>query len=381
MSGNTVQSVISSIKAGGSGFTEEAVDSRSVGADADLDGENSIHADDSTSDAEEVSLLGQNESEASKEGDTPPDSQASGEAKAPGKSETPSAKEVILVTDDKGRRKVEVDFNNKDEVKKYVQMAFGARKWQAERDQAIQSRKQLETQLAEKDKITATLEATWAERGHEGLVDLLAGKQGAFQDLVNKEIQKREFLKNASPEEIESFRAREAAEAHKREVEKMRKENEDFRKQIAAEKEEADLRAMESRVHPAFDKYRYAGKLGDEHDEQLFDTMLWNTTIDRLTEYENQGQAITPEMIQNEFREVSARLNKRIGVQAEKTVAKVMEQKKREATENVQAKVMSGYKAPSGAAQEAQGMLRDGNLQGIFKNWGKYKSVFAPGKK
>lgn len=357
------------------------VDGKSIGldvisTDGTEAGQETVDANDSTSN--EIELPGQNE-ESSENGDTPEDSQKTAKAKAASKSEIPN-KEVVVITDDKGRRKVEVDFSNKEQLTKYVQMAFGARKWQAERDQALQARKQVEAEHGDLKKNWASLESAWSEKGEEGLFDLLRGKPGAYQEMISKQIERRDFLKHATPEEKEALQARENAEAHKRELEKIRKENEDFRKQMSEEREKADLRSMESQVHPVFDKYRFAGRLDDAQDEQIFDTMLWNTAIDRLTDYENQGHQISRELIDREFRSVSATLNKRIGAQAQNQVKKVIDQKKREATENVQAKVMSGYKTPNGTAKEARDMLSNGNLQGIFKQWGKYGQLFGSKK-
>jgi predicted ATPase with chaperone activity len=107
----------------------------------------------------------------------------------------------------------------------------------------------------------------------------------------------------------------------------------------------------------------------------MFDEMLWNTALKRLEPYEEKGLDLTPELVEREFYNVSKALRSRIGLQAEKKASKAIEQKKREATENVQSKVMSGYKT-EGAAQEARGLIDSNNLTGLLKNWGKYGSLF-----
>lgn len=306
-----------------------------------------------------------------------PDSDKKSEV-APQKSEakqkTSDLKEVITISDDKGRRKVEVDFSNRDQLKKYVQMAYGARKWQAERDQAIQSRKEVETKFSQREQDWQKLEQAF-QQGPEHLIDLLAGRKGAFDELVQKRSERAQFLKSASPEEIQALEARELAEKQAREIEKIRRENDDFKKKVTEERDAAELRAMEARIHPAFERYRFAGKLGDEVDEQMFDDMLWTATLKRLEPYEEKGLDLTPELIDKEFRTVSTVLRKRIGAQSEKRATKVVEQKKQEATENVQAKVKSGYKSGN-TADEARNLLNNGDLKGLLKNWGKYGSLF-----
>lgn len=333
--------------------------------------EHAVHSSQSTTD----DLLADSEGtqEDSQEGSSDTDSSRS-ETKSEAKPGTP-AKETITVSDDKGRRKVEVDFNNKEQLKKYVQMAYGARKWQAERDQAISSRKQLETQHAEQKQNWDLMNDVYANQGVEGLVDLLEGRRGAFKDYEKRIVDRNRFMEKASPEEIEALTAREELDKMRRENERTKKANEEFKQQVTSEKEQAELRSMESRVNPVFEKYRFADKLGDAHDEHMFDEMLWNSALKRLEPYEEKGLDITPELVEREFRSVAGAIRKRIGVQAEKKASRTIEQKKQEATENIQAKVKSGYKT-GGATEEAKGLINNGNLSGLFKQWGKYKGVF-----
>ncbi len=310
--------------------------------------------------------------------DTPKDS-AEGD-KGPASSEqkqTSENREVITVTDEHGRRKkLEIDYSDRKATRKAHEMAVGARKWQAERDQA---RQQLQKEMHEKSELRTNweaLEKTFQEKGLEGIVDLIEGRPGAFKQLEKKIIDRARFLDNASPEEIQALEAKERAELSNKELQRIRKENEDFRKEMAAEKETAELRSLESRVHPVFDKYRFADKLGDANDEHMFDEMLWNSALKRLEPYEEQGLSITPELVDREFRNVAMAIRKRIGLQAEKKAAKVVEQKKQEATENVQAAVKSGYSSGNKNAQEARDLINNGNLTSLLKGWSKYGSLF-----
>lgn len=291
-----------------------------------------------------------------------------------GKSQTSPDKETITVSDEKGRRKVEIDYTNRDQIKKAHEIAAGSRKWQAERDAARAEIAPVRRQLEEMKSNWDTLETVHRQRGLEGVIDLLEGRQGAYQDYMKKAIDRQDFIRRASPQELEALQHKESAESSTRQLEQIRKENEEFRKQMSAEKESAELRSLESRVHPAFDKYRFADKLGDPADEAMFDQMLWRTAMDRLDPYEDQyGNAIPQEIIEKEFRAVSASLRKRINVQADKKASQVVEQKKREATENVQTKVQSGYKTGSAQA-EAQKLMNQGagGIAKIIQNMTKY---------
>jgi hypothetical protein len=332
---------------------------------------------------ETVVTSGESEVESSlpDQGDTDDTSgdQEVGAADPTAKPPVSAGKEYVTVTDEKGKRRIEIDFNNKDQLKKFVQMAHGARKWQAERDQALSRSKEVEGQYSALKSTWDTLEQAYQQGGVEGLIDLLEGKQGAFQEWEKARLDRHSFLQKASPAERELFEAKEQEARRQRELDKIRKENEDFKKSIQAEREAAELRSLESTVHPAFDRYRFADKLGDSDTEQMFDQMLWDTALKRLEQYEEQKVPVTADLVEKEFKTVATALRKRINVQAEKKAAKAVEQKKQEATENVQAAVSSGYRN-SNIQKEASDMLRNGNLTGLLKQWNKYGSVFG-GKK
>jgi len=309
--------------------------------------------------------------------DTPQDSKVKANAKADSKPGT-SDKEIITAKDEFGNlKKVEIDYSNREAIKKSVLLANGARKWQAERDKALTEKKTVEAELSQIKQDWAKLDELFNE-GPDRLVEFL--KPGALQEIIAKHVEKQEFLRHASPEEIKALEAQERADKTSKELEKIRKEQADFKKQITAEKEQAEERALESKINPIFDKYRFADKLGDAQDEHLFDKMLWTTALERLEQYEEQGLAVTQDLIDKEFRAVATTLRRRINVQAEKKAGKVVEQKKREATENAQAKVMSGYKS-GGSAQEARDLMQKGDLTNLLKGWSKYGSLFNGGKK
>lgn len=314
-------------------------------------------------------------------GENDPEDQSNTKEPASSDGKSASAKEVITVTDADGkRRRVEIDYADRKAIKKAHEMMHGARKWQAERDQARAAVAKERTEKSELQSNWQALETAFQKAGVAGVVDLLEGKQGAYKSWEQRAVQRAKFLEQASPEEIQALEARERADTSQRELARMRKENEEFRKQMTQTKEEADLRSLESRVNPVFDKYRFADKLGDTNDEHMFDEMLWNSALKRLEPYETQGLEITPEMIESEFRSVAQAIRRRVGVQAEKRAAKVVQQKKQEATENAQASVRSGYKT-GGVAKEARDLIDSRNLTGLLKNWGRLGGVFNGNKK
>jgi hypothetical protein len=288
-----------------------------------------------------------------------------------------SSKEFITVTDETGRRKkVEVDYSDKASIKKHIEMSYGARKWQADRDyQASLVRKAQE----ENSKLQGNwdlLNKAYTDKGIAGLVDLLAGREGAYSEHEKKLIDKHEFLKKASPEQVEQLRLREENERLSRLREQDLAENKKFREKMDQDRAAAEEAQLRGRVGPIFDKYRFAGKLGDEYDEALFDKMLWNTVSDNLKPYEERGLELTEEILDREFREVAETVRRRMQVSTEKKVAKAIEQKKKESTENVQSTIKSGYR--NAGSREVQDLLNQGNTASLLKNFNKIGKYFQP---
>lgn len=327
--------------------------------------EYSVRADESTSGDENLPVGDEDTQGASSE--TNPLSAKSGKEAA----QKTSAKEVITVTDEQGRRRrLEIDYSDRAKIRRAHELAAGARKWQAERDQALGREKELTGRVSSYD----LMEKAWAERGEEGVVDLLAGRKGAYQERIQRQMERAKFLANASPEEVQALKDREEGEANRKRIEAQEKRTQELEKKLVEKEEAFEMRALESQVHPVFHKHRFAGRLGNEAQEQMLDEMLWNTTLKRLEPYDEQG-ILSPELFEREFAAASRNIRQLIGNQADKKVARTVAQKKQEATENVQAKVMSGYSA-GGEAKEARDLVNSGNTRGLLKNWSKMGKYF-----
>lgn len=283
---------------------------------------------------------------------------------------------------DKGKAQIEIDYDDREKIDDAFLKAHGFRKAFAERDQVqkkyvdLESRyKELDTKHSEVSANFGRLEEAFQSKGIEGVIDLLERREGAYKDHVRRAVEKAKYLESASPEEVKALEAQEQALLKDRELARIRKEHEDFIRKVETEREQAETRALESRVHPSFEKHRFKGRLGDATDEHMFDEMLWNTAMKRLEPYEAKGIEITSEMVDKEFGSVAAVLRKRIAVQADKATSRAISKKKQDATESAQAKVMSGYRNDS-VKDEASALINSGNLSKLLGNWGKYGSLF-----
>lgn len=355
---NLVTDAINSVK--GATSLPEA-NSEDLGVEVVTDS-SSISASDSTMDEVE------GESDPSKADES---KAASG---TPDGTQKPSAdKETITVSDDQGnKRKVEIDYTNRAGIKKAFELMHGARKWQAERDRATATEKEIRAKYETDRKVLDALESAFEQRGELGVIDLIAGKQGASEEFIKRQIERARFLEKASPAEKEQLAQKERLEQLEKDLKRQETEGQKREDRIKADKDQADLHALASRVHPTFEKYRFDGKLGDEATEDMFDQMLWNTAMANLKPYEEKGLEITRQLVDKEFRNVSAALSKRINMQAEKKATKAVEQKKTEATENAQSATNAAYKKGGSLGAEARDLINKGDFKSLISNWGKY---------
>lgn len=280
---------------------------------------------------------------------------------------SPSVSDIleINITDDKGRRKVKVDFSDKDKLTKFVQLAYGARKWQKERDD-------LRGQLEEKTQMWDKFEEAW-KGGYRGLINTLEGAEDAFDKVVEAEIARRQELEDMSPAQRQSMEVEDRIRKQQMESDKLKSQYEKKLQEIQAKEEAASQKELESRIHPAFDRYRFAGKLNDEVAEHEFDTMLWQRTLAKLESLPDT-QDITQAVIDREFRNTAQMMRKHLAAQAEKTVKSVIEQKKQVAANKVQAAAKRNV-VKSQTKDEIHESLRSGNivdgLSKFFKSGGK----------
>jgi len=269
----------------------------------------------------------------------------------------------VPVTDDKGKRKVKVDLNNKEQLVKTLSMAYGFRKATAERDQISAKLKQIEPQYTELKQSWDTLENAYQNGGIEGLVDLLGGKQGYYSEWKRGELEKELRYQNSSEAEKRELDLREKLDKLEKESSLREKRAAEEAKKAQTEREEAQLRSLESQIAPAFNKYRFAGQLGDAAKEQAVDHAIWDQALKNL-ELLPDDVELTPQLIEREFKQVATTFRAIIGKQAQAQVKKVIENKKQAAQTQVAAAATRSLK-PSSIQQSMQQNIKKGGISGL----------------
>lgn len=293
--------------------------------------------------------------------------QASGaEEIAPAANDT----DYVYVTDESGRKKIKVDFADRDKTKKAYEYAYGFRKMQAERDKANSQLKDLEPKYQDMAKSWELMEKAVHDNGLEGLVNLISGDAKGFDKLVEKRMQLSEWKKSATPAELERYDAQQQAEAERRAREKLEKEFSSLRDKVEKDSDTAKFKTLESKVNPAFDKWRFAGKLGDASLEEQLDRAVWNQALDNIEGVRSkmgvEEHELPSTIIEQEFRKVRSTFDKVINKQTEKKTSQIIQQKKAAAQDKVAARATSGMQNNS-AQDDFRNKVRSGDFVTAFR--------------
>jgi hypothetical protein len=268
--------------------------------------------------------------------------------------------EEVFVKGPEGRKqKVKIDYSDRKATKQAYVKAAGMRKFQAERDAEIKSHKATRDEhVALKDDFDK-IEKAFEASGAKGIVELIGGSE-AWQKAVDEELNHRDYVSNLSADEKYQLEIEKRDKQYQTQLNAERSKREDFQKQIEAKEEQASLQQLESKLHPAFDRYRFAGKLGDTVTENLYDEAVWSKVKQRLGEYPDTME-LNQAVIDKEFRTVSNLFRKHIKTQTEKQVKKTVENKKVETAKRAQVAATKGLRGSSAQRQILES-LKSGNL-------------------
>jgi hypothetical protein len=268
--------------------------------------------------------------------------------------------EKIWVDDGTGRKQIELDYSNKDAIKKYAEMAYGMRKFQRERDKLQQWKAENEKKLTDLNEAWSAVEQAHQKDGIKGLVNLLVGEENAYDKHIAKLLEEAKFKESATPDELARYEAAQEAERIRRENEQIRKELQTERERQQQAKEQAELNSLQQKLNPAYAKWNFEGKLGDAELEEQYNTALWQLSINRLKSLP-ETEELTPAVINKTFQEVASKFNKAVTTQTKKKVAQTVQKKKDAAMTKVAAITNNGVRQ-SAVVDEFKGHLKSGNI-------------------
>lgn len=282
-----------------------------------------------------------------------------------GSADADKAIDEIWIDDGKGRKKVTIDYSDKAAIKKYAEMAYGMRKFQRERDQLTEWKKEKEPVLNELQQAWTALESAYEVHGVKGLVDLLVGEPDAYSKHIQQILDETNLRQNGSEEEVARFEAKQEAERIRKENAKMQKELQRQLDEQKSSQETAQLKQLQDKMTQAYSKWSFEGKLGDVELEEQYNTALWELSRSKLKEIPD-SEELSPGRINAVFQEVASRFNKAVVSQTKKKVAATVQKKKDAAATKAAAVATSGVRQ-SAVVDEFKGHIRSGNITESLK--------------
>ena len=257
-----------------------------------------------------------------------------------------------------GGKKLKVDFNDREKLTKYVKLAMGARQWQAERDQSKQELAKLKEQMNDLKDFESTIETAWANDGIEGLIKTVSGDEDSFSKYMDAYYEKRRAKEDATPDQLERLELQEALEKREQMLNRMKQEQESNSKKAAEQAERAEIAKLQNLLTPAFNKYRFSGKLGDAEAENNIDSAIYARAKQALAEIPDEVE-LTAKIVDREFRKVANSFRKYVQSETKKKVTKAIKNKQAEAAKKV---ALATGSTPAEASNEtkAKELLKQG---------------------
>lgn len=263
------------------------------------------------------------------------------DSKNKSKTETLDIEEVRVKGPDGRKQKIKIDYSDKQAIKQAYLKAAGMRKFQLERDSIKKEYSELQEKHQDLTTTWDSMEKAYSEQGAAGVLELLNVDLDSF---IEDQLKHREYLSNLSPVEKQRMELEQKQAEWQAKLEHEKTQREIYEERIQKQEELAETKRTESMVVPSFDRYRFAGKLGNPTLEAKADKMLWNE-FQSLVEDLDDNAELTQAMIDRTFRNASKELSQLFGKQADSAAKSTVARKKQEAAKRVQVAATRGGQA------------------------------------
>ena len=297
--------------------------------------------------------------------DTPAAETETTETKETETTDPSSPIDVVQVQLDSGKTaKIKLDFSDKEAIKGFIAEHYAASRKAQTLEQQIA---QIQPDYTDMKSAFESIE-TAAEEGVEALVDLLYGKPGSFQELLETEIERRETRKYASETELAAMDREEQTRKAARTTAAERKKLEAEKQSIEAQKAKAQEDALYSRLERQFNSIRVDGLFGDSELEDFVNRAIWRESIDQLAELEASNPNIPDAAIKQIMSDVSSKVRNKFASTQKTATQKAVSQQKNEVQQKVAAKATSVASPSRQQLQESVNAKVDaGDIRGLTR--------------
>jgi hypothetical protein len=217
--------------------------------------------------------------------------------------ETKGEPEFIEYLDESGKlRKAQLP-SNPEKIRDHVKQSL-----ESKRNAKLV--KDLEEQLVELKKVAERvgLAEKHLKAGKvKEVVDLLANKDGTFDEYLELSLKEKDFLSKASEAEKEAFLTKKEKADLERKLKERDEQTQQEQSQLEAKKAEAVLAGKVDLLNQGFSKHRLAGKLGNSKTEHVLDKAMWDSVAEHVdTQFWSKGLQPSKEDVERLFKEEAA---------------------------------------------------------------------------
>lgn len=281
-------------------------------------------------------------------------------------------KEKITITGPNGKEEIEIDYSDKESIKRAFSMSHGARKWQAERDGFARKIKEMEPDYKDALEVRESIVGTFKQKGFKGLVNFLSQDELAYDKMLDLEMEKRAIYQKAEPSLKAKMDAEERYEMLLNEMKYKEEQNKAAEaKNIARQKEieQTELNVANESFNTmsstAMQQHTFKGKLGDAELEARIDESVWTNVRKALLKLPDEtdiSQQVLNEMVSKE----AALFSKGLGRKVETEVKQKVDQKKAASATKLASDAQQGL-GKGGAAEKFNDALGKGDTASAVK--------------
>lgn len=253
-------------------------------------------------------------------------------------------------------KKVKIDFNDRENIKRVYSLAAGARQWQAERDSLKEKNATISKEYGELKETLDYLENI--KDDHEELFEAVSGL--SLNDKFNEWAEEQNMISGMTDKEKSMYLSNQDHQKRIREVEKREKELQSKLDGASQRDEEAKRSKQESIANPIFFKYNFDGELGNDQLERRMNKALWSEAREELSAFDE----ITPDMVEEAFGRISNQIRGGFKSSATKAVKKTVAAKRKEVKKKAQAMAVAEPK--NKFKEEIDNKIKAGDIAGIL---------------
>jgi hypothetical protein len=253
-------------------------------------------------------------------------------------------------------KKVKIDFNDRDNIKRVYSLAAGARQWQAERDSLKSSNDELNGKYTKLKETMDYLESI--KDDHEDIFEAVTGIK--LSDKFQQWAEEQNMINGMTEAEKAMYLSNQDHQKRIRDVEKRERELQAKLDEAAKRDEEAKDAKQSSLANPIFFKYNFDGELEDAQLERRMNKALWSEAREELSAYDD----VTPDMIEETFKRISNQIRGGFKSKSEKVVKKVVKNNRKAV--KAKAQKMAVSEPVDDRKRELEDKIKSNDIAGIL---------------